>query len=388
MSKRLESQVWSLDTCAGCGMCVAACSKLVLKWDGSEHPVLVKPQKSVGYTKGTLDSCTFCQKFCEEACPRLERWAPIEARSTLAANARGPVKSGSPNDVVRSILTAGRSAGLLDGVVMLDVDPWELKPIARVVSSVEEIVSALGPQYLWAPVFDALNEAVFQRNMENIAIVSTPCSSQAVRKLKASTNPRLKPYQDAIRLTVAIFCTGIYKPEVIEEILVKRMGVSREQVKRLEISPDREWMRAILWDGSARTISRQQAEGFTRTGCGSCDDYLGKSADLAVGTLGAPEGSSTVIVRSRIGDVFVRNAIQLNLLETTHRVDEAALAAAAAEKDRRERAQAFKDLQILMLDALADPLKRNEAIQQFVRLYRTPVRTGLREEVRNGCTGC
>ena len=388
MSKRLESQVWSLDTCAGCGLCVAACSKQVLMWDGGNHPVLEKRIKTVGYTKGPLDSCSFCQKFCEEACPRLERWAALEARTTLAANARGPVKSGAPNDVIRSILTAGRSTGLLDGVVMLDMDPWDLKPIARVVSSVEEIVSALGPQYLWAPVFDALNEAVFQRGMKDIAIVSTPCAAQAVRKLKASNNSRLRPYQDALRLTIAVFCTGIYRPDVIEEILVKRMDVAREQVKRLEISPNREWMRAVLWDGSVRTISRQQAESFTRPGCGSCDDYLGESADLSVGTLGAPEGASTLIIRSRMGDVFVRNAIQLNLLETTHRVDEAALAAAAAEKDRRERAQAFKDLQILMLDGLADPLKRNEAIQQFVRLYRTPVRPGVREELRSGCTGC
>lgn len=388
MSKRLESQVWSLDYCAGCGLCVAVCSKQMLKWDGGNHPVLEKHVKTVGYSKGPFDSCSFCQKFCEQACPRLEHWAALEAQAILAANARGPVKSGAPNDVIRSILAAGRSAGLLDGAVMLDVDPWDLEPNARVVSTVEEIVSALGPQYLWAPVFDALNEAVFQRGMRDIAIVSTPCAAQAVRKLKASNDPRLKLYQDAIRLTIAVFCTGIYRSDVIKEILIKRMDIAPELVKRLEISPDREWMRAVLWDGSVRTITRQQAESYTRPGCGSCDDYLGESADLAIGTLGAPEGTSTMIIRSRIGDVFVRNAIQLNLLETTHRVDEAALAAAAAEKDRRERAQAFKDLQILMLDGLADPIKRNEAIQQFVRLYRTPVRPGVREVVKSGCTGC
>ena len=388
MVKRLETEVWSLDTCAGCGLCVATCSKQMLEWDGGDHPVLQKRTKTVGYTKGPLDSCSFCQKFCEEACPRLERWAPIEVKMMLAAAGRGPVKSGAPNDVIRAILTAGRSAGLLDGVVMLDVDPWDLTPVARVVSTVEEIVSSMGPQYLWAPVFDALNEAIFERGMENIAVVGTPCSAQAIRKLRSSTNSRLEPYQDAIRLTIAVFCTGIYRPDLIREVLVDRMDVPPEQVKRLEISPDREWMRAVLWDGSVRTLPRQQAEGYTRPGCGSCDDYLGESADLAVGSLGAPEGTSTIIVRSRIGDVFVRNAVQLNLLETTHRVDEAALAAAAEEKDRRERALAFKDLQILMLDALADPLKRSEAIQQFVRLYRTPVRSGAPQEVRTGCTGC
>jgi hypothetical protein len=78
----------------------------------------------------------------------------------------------------------------------------------------------------------------------------------------------------------------------------------------------------------------------------------------------------------------------MNLLETSHRVDETALAAAAAEKDRRERAQSFKDLQILMLDGLSDPFKRNEALQMFARLYRTPERAGGAREPRSGCTGC
>ena len=86
--------------------------------------------------------------------------------------------------------------------------------------------------------------------------------------------------------------------------------------------------------------------------------------------------------------MFVRNAVQMNLLEMSQEVDMEALAAAASEKDRRERAQAFKDLRVLMLDALADPLKRGEAIQQFVRLYRTPFPSGPHEVVRSNCTGC
>jgi ferredoxin len=67
MTTRLESEVWALDNCAGCGLCVAACSKQVLKWNGSDHPILEQRSKAVGYTKETLDSCSFCQKFCEEA---------------------------------------------------------------------------------------------------------------------------------------------------------------------------------------------------------------------------------------------------------------------------------------------------------------------------------
>jgi coenzyme F420 hydrogenase subunit beta len=368
---------------------VAACSKQALRWPegGGEHPVLDRRIKTVGYTSGPLDTCAFCQKFCEDACPRLSRWVAIEAKATLSARTRGPIKSGAPNDVIRSILAAGRSAALLDGVVMLDLDPWELKPVARVANTVEDIADSVGPQYLWAPVFDALNEAVFERRMENVAVVGTPCAAQAVRKIKASPQIRLRPYQDAIRLSIAVFCTGIYKSEVIDDILVKRMGVPRNQVKRLEVSADRESLRAVLWDGSVRTISHQVVEHYTRAGCATCDDYLGESADLAIGKLGAGEDTSTLIVRTQAGDLFARNAIQMNLLEATRDVDRNALAA-AGEKGRRERAQAFKDLHILMLDALADPLKRGEAITHFVRLYRTPTRSEAPVASPRGCSAC
>jgi coenzyme F420 hydrogenase subunit beta len=388
MVKRLETEVWALDNCAGCGMCVATCSKQVLHWNGENHPVLERRAKNLGYSHTTLDTCSFCQKFCEESCPRLERWMPIQANTILAARARGPVKSGEPNDVIRAILAAGRSAGLLDGIVMLDLDPWELKPVARVAETVEEIVDNLGPQYLWAPVFSALNEAIFQRRMENIAIVGTPCTAQAIRKLRLSTNSRLLPYQSAIRLSIAIFCTGIYQPEFVDEILIQRMGLARDQIKSLTVSPDREWLQVTLWDNSIRMIPRQQAESYTRGGCGTCDDYLGESADLSVGMVGAPENNSTVMIYSRAGDIFLRNALQMNLLEVSRDVNLDELSKASEEKDRRKRAQAFKDLRLIMLDALADPLKHNEAVAQFIRLYRTPVRAGASDYPRNGCTGC
>ncbi len=388
MVKRLEAEVWSLDNCAGCGLCVSACSKQVLTWQDDGHPVVQKRTKMLGLSKTNLDSCSFCARLCEEVCPRLERWAPLEAQTIRSARARGPVFSGAPNDVGRAILSAALSAGLLDGVVMLDIDPWELKPVARVASTVEQVVSAVGPQYLWAPVLDALNQAVFEYGMQHVAVVGTPCTAQAVRRLRHSSNPRLKPYQAALRLSLAVFCTGIYRAEMVEDVLVQRMAVERSQVRRIEVSPDRAWMRAVLWDGSARTVPRQQAEAYTRPGCGKCDDYLGESADLALGSLGAPADASTLIIRTPEGDLFARNAVQMGLLETSPEVDIEALERAASEKDRRERAQAFKDLEILMLDGLSDPHKRAEAIQQFVRLYRMPARPGGIEHTPRGCTGC
>jgi coenzyme F420-reducing hydrogenase beta subunit len=96
---------------------------------------------------------------------------------------------------------------------------------------------------------------------------------------------------------------------------------------------------------------------------------LGESADLAVGTLGAKEGSCTVIVRSQAGEICLRNALDFGLLEANEEVDHAALSQASKEKERRKRAQAFDNLMVLMLDALGEPRKRAEAKQAFVRLY-------------------
>jgi coenzyme F420 hydrogenase subunit beta len=388
MSKRLEAEVWAQNNCAGCGLCVSACSKQVLSWDGGSHPVLKRPLKTIGYTKEILDTCTFCQKFCEEVCPRLEHTAPLEAKVVQAAKANGPVKTGTPNGVILGILAAGRSAGLIDGVLMQDFDPWKLEPATQVVSTVEEIVDSIGPQYLWSPTLDVLNEPIFDWGMKNLAVVGTPCVAQAVRKLKNSPNPRLKPYQDAIRLVISVFCTGIYRPELIKEEVITKMGIAPDSIKRLEVSTEQDVLKVILWDGSEKIIERQQAESYTRAGCGSCVDFLGTSADIAVGSLGTAEDASTLIIYTRTGDVFARNAIKMKLINTTDKVDLNTLKIAAEEKSKRERAQAFQDVRILMLDALADPLKRGEAIQQFVRLYRTPAPSKPQEIIRNSCTGC
>lgn len=388
MSKQLETDVWSLDRCAGCGLCIAACSKQVLSWGDDGRPFRESRTKNLGYTRVELDSCTYCQKFCAEVCPRLVSWNPIPAQVTVAAKARGPIDAGGPNDVIRSIVAAGLSAGLIDGAIMLDLDPWQLRPEVRTAVTVEEVASAVGIQGLWAPVFDALNEAVFEKRMAKLAVVATPCAAQAVRRLKESTNPRLKVYQDAIHLTIANFCTGVYREEMIDELLIKEAGIPVEHVRRLTISADGSWLNVTLWDDQVHRIPRQRAEEYTRAGCGSCTDYSGESADLAVGDLGSAQGWSTLVIRTRTGDAFVRNSVRMRLLETRDDVDEEALAQAAAQKRGRDRAQAFDTLELLMLDALVDPAARGEAIQQFARLYRTPTHSRTVQPLVNGCTGC
>jgi coenzyme F420 hydrogenase subunit beta len=389
MSTRLQQEVWALQRCSGCGVCVAACSKGVLYWDEEQHPLLEEREKALGLSHLKLRTCEVCEKFCELSCPRLVDWTPMEPRTMVSARSVGVVHSGAPNDVIRALLVAARSADLIDGVVMLDMDPWTLEPVARVATTVDEIVSSVGMQYLWAPVLSALNEAIFEWGLIRLAIVGSPCVAEGARRLMDTEHERLWPYQQAIRLTIAPFCTGVYMPDMIGELLERGMGISRHQIQHLTTSVEDGTLTVSLWDGTERTIPLTDVEPFTRHGCGSCDDYLGESADIAVGAIGAQPGYATLIVRTPAGEVCVQNARGFGLLETTAQVDEAVLDAAKEEKDRRARAQTFDEFRILMLDALSDPGKRAQVRKQFVSLYGAPqVGASKREECDVTCSGC
>jgi coenzyme F420 hydrogenase subunit beta len=388
MSDRLEQEVWALERCAGCGLCVATCSKYMLYWAEDEHPLREVREKALGLSHTPLDSCSFCQKFCEETCPRLREWTPLETRRLIAARAVGLVNSGEPGDVIKNLLTAIMASGLIDGVLLADMNPWTLQPEARVVTSVGELADTLGVQYIWTPVLSALNEAVFEKGVRNLAIVGTPCAAQGIRALFESENERLQPYRDAIRLTISQFCMGVFMPALVSKYLAEELGIAPAEVRQLVALPGQDEMMTVLWDGTRRDIPTTAVQKYTRRGCASCDDYLGESADIAVGTVGAAEGYSTVIARSTAGVVALQHALSFGLLETGPAVDEAALDQAKAEKERRERAQAFDGLLVLSLDALRDPARRVEARREFERLYGTPQRAEVEIVKEAGCVAC
>jgi len=389
MSTRLQQEVWALDRCSGCGVCVAACSKGVLYWNGEQHPLLEERTKTLGLTRIRLRACEVCEKFCELSCPRLVDWTPIEARSMVSARSSGVIHSGAPNDVIQALLVAARSADLIDGVVMLDMDRYTLQPVARVASTVHEIVNSVGMQYLWAPVLSALNEAIFERELTRLAVVGPPCVAEGARRMMNAEHDRLWPYRDAIRLTISTFCTGMYTPDMVADLLERGKGIDRRQIRSLTTSISDSALTVTQWDGAELTIPLTEVEPFTRRGCGSCDDYLGESADIAVGTMGALAKHAAVIARTAVGQLFVQNARNFGLLETVAEVDEEALAAAKAAKDRRARAQAFDEFRILMLDALSDPAKRSRVNKLFAGLYgaaQTPA--GKKEVGYVSCGGC
>lgn len=389
MSNPLRRDVWLPGRCSGCGACVAACSKGVLYWDKEQHPLLEQRSKTIGLTRLTLRTCEVCERFCEMSCPRLADQKPLGRLEWVSARSAGVMQSGEPNDVIQSILIAARSAGLIDSALMLDLDPWTLKPVPFIATTVDEIVSAVGMQFLWAPLLSGLNEAIFNLGLRKVAVVGSPCVAEGARQFMTSPNPRLQPYQEAIRLVIAGFCTGMYLPEMIAELFERRIGIPRHRIRSLRTSIEQNTMTVSLWDGSEQEIPLTEVERYTRRGCGSCNDFLGQQADIAIGSAGAQDGYATLILRTHAGENFLRNALDFGLVEVSEQVDEDVLKAAKAQKDRRARAQAFDEFRILMLDALNEPSLRASIRKKVAELYPTPQgMTPKKEKCDVSCGGC
>lgn len=389
MRTRVEEQVWEEDRCSGCGLCVALCSKGMLYWGQDQHPLKQDRQKALGLTRLSLRSCEVCQRFCELACPRLEELPAVPQSRVMAARAAGILQGGEPNDVIRALLAAARAADLIDGALVPDLDPWTLQPIVRIATTVDEIVSGIGMQYLWTPVLSALNETIFDRRLGRLAVVGPPCVAEAVSRLRVVDNDRLWPYKGAIRLTVATSCTGMYVPEMVRDLLERGLGIRPYEIRALSVSMATDSLTVVLWDGTERKVPLTEVKPFTRHGCGRCADYVGEFADVAVAAVGAPAGCATLITHSAGGDMAVRHAETLGLLQISSGVDEEALQVARTEKDRRIRAQAFDNLRILALDALEDPKKRAEVKKQFANLYGAAQKGATNKEVCHvSCSGC
>ena len=389
MSIRLQREVWALERCSGCGVCVSACSKGVLHWAEGQNPILEQREKVLGLTRIKLRTCEVCERFCELSCPRLAEMTPIQPLSMVSARSKSVIQSGKPSDVIQSLLVAARSTELIDGVILLDLDPWRLEPFARIATSVNEIVSGFGLQYLWAPVLSKLNEAIFERGLTKLAIVGTPCVAEGARRLMEAENSRLWPYREAIRLSIAHFCTGVYMPELIPELIERGLNIPRHEIRELTTVGSDGVLKVTLWNNEHRSIPLTEVERYTRHGCSRCDDYLGESADIAVGRVGAEPEHATLISRTPVAEIVVQNAIRIGLLEVVPQVDEKVLSTAKKEKDRRGRAKAIDELHILMLEALRDPKKQAQVRKCFVNFYGTPQgEAKTRRKFNVSCGGC
>ena len=338
----LEAGVIDADRCIQCGTCVAVCPSNSIGIDeDTELPALVK----------MCTGCSLCWDFCPRGGLRYEAlWPPSTPEVGVEADQDAPgatvradaadtywkITGGPPGDglgavldsfavragarpefaqdggVVSALLIAALAAGDIDGALVTkpspDPDePW--KGVAHVATTAKEIADAAGSYYNQTMALAALDLSGYDLPAKpRLAVVGTPCEIQGIRAMQSRRWPTGAHRVDAVVLTIALLCTKSFDYKgLMLQLLGQDRAVDLERVSKVDVIRGR--MIVEYRDGELAVDEPiKNFHGAALKGCDESADFLGRSADLSVGSVGSLDGWSSVLVRTERGRRALDNA--------------------------------------------------------------------------------
>ncbi|HVB04997.1 MAG TPA: Coenzyme F420 hydrogenase/dehydrogenase, beta subunit C-terminal domain [Acidimicrobiales bacterium] len=335
----LAAAVIDADRCIRCGTCIAACPTDSLGVNADDLPYLVK----------MCTGCSLCWDFCPRGGLRYEatwpeaRLAPALSsadglpdvitggpaapdlgvvREGYAARVRAESKYRAPGaqdgGVVTAILLAALEEGTIDGALVAREDPttpW--RGVPHLATTREEIIEAGGSFYNQTLALAALDLTKTGLGADaRIALVGTPCEIQGIRALQSREWRWGSSRVDAVTLTIALLCTKSfdYRKLMLGDIATVR-DIPLEEVGKVDVIHGR----FFVWDRQGAVLVDEPVKAFhgaALKGCDECADFLGRGADLSVGSVGSDAGYSSVLVRTAAGAAaFALVAEQLEIGE-------------------------------------------------------------------------
>ena len=171
------------------------------------------------------------------------------------------------------------------------------------------------------------------RKYTKIAVIGVPCAVQAAARIRASENDLLRPYGNAIRLVVGLFCTETFDyAGLVHGKLEKKYKLAPHEVKKLDVKGK---LVILKEDGTTLDVPLSDLEDAIRPGCHICTDFSSIEADLSAGAVGSPAGSTTLLVRNATGKGFVESAVRNGKLSVAAGADTAAIEKLAAAKIKK-----------------------------------------------------
>jgi coenzyme F420 hydrogenase subunit beta len=329
----LKKEVWDKGICSGCGACVAVCPADALFFSDGDS---LSPASS-GYCKQATDGvrCGACFSVCPRTIPQpgvtLGNFTEI-----IAGKAAFEIPRRQSGGAITAILSYALDAELIDAVVTVTEDRWTLKPSSAVITKSDVLIHQAGSRYSWwVPLLAALKTAAIDRKYTRIAVVGVPCAAQALHNMRTSENDLLKPFGRAIRLIIGLFCTESFDYRMlIKGKLKKERKIEPWQIKKLDVKGK---LDILLQDGTSATLILKELEACVRQGCHYCTDLTALNADISAGSVGSPEGFTTLIVRTPDGRGFVESAVKAGKLATQPGIDLAAIEKLAQSKMKRAK---------------------------------------------------
>jgi len=233
----------------------------------------------------------------------------ISARSTDKEILAGAQDGG----IVTQLLAFALETGIIDGAIVAGpgYEPW--KPEPMVATCREELLDARGTKYNICPNVRLIKEATRSYGLDRVGVVGVPCQVQGFRK--AQLYPvGMRDVPDKIALVIGIFCMEVFPYQSMVQMVEDHAGTKLESVKKMEIGKGK--FTVYTERGGVSAIPLKVTHKYEQPGCHVCLDYVANLADVSCGSVGSPDGWSTVFVRTMAGDSIWAKALAAGCFET------------------------------------------------------------------------
>jgi coenzyme F420 hydrogenase subunit beta len=218
--------------------------------------------------------------------------------------------------IVTSLLSFALDEKIIDGAVVAGPgkDMWKPEPLVAMTS--DEILAAAGTKYTFSPNVFMLKNAARQYGLEKIGTVAIPCQLMGIRKMQ-SYPFGVRFVADKIAMILGIYCMENFPFESLRTFMGK-MGVNPDMVEKMDIGKGKFWIHTA---DETLSIPLKETHGYEQNGCKVCLDYVAELSDLSTGSVGSPDGWSTVLTRTDAGESLFKMAVDAGLIETKPMAD-------------------------------------------------------------------
>jgi coenzyme F420 hydrogenase subunit beta len=322
----LIEEVQKPGLCHHCGGCVTFCTAinygaLVMDADGS--PRYQDRDKCI--------ECGICYAICpeigehEEETRKHVSWTPPLGRvmgTTVARSLDSEVRAqATDGGVVTALLLWLLDKGYIDGaIVARKAGPFQREPWLALTR--DDLMAAAGFHFDTSHGMERFSEAystyspsisqlkkVAEKRLNRVAMVGTPCQINTLRRMEVlGVVPA-----DAIKYYFGLFCAGNFVFGEPERRRLEGLGNFKwAEVHKVNL---KEELMIHLRNQEVRYIPLEKLAFMKRHACNYCSDYAAEFADLSFGGIGAEEGWTTVITRSRQGETLMKGAMGKSIEE-------------------------------------------------------------------------
>ncbi len=317
----LYTQVIRADKCSFCGACIGVCPVAAIGIK-DEKPSIVGRCIGCGYCYAQCPHIPFDEHVVEEklfkdTSSKFGLLGYVRAVYAAKATDEEIVRVAQDGGVVTALLNYGLDSGLIECAVtsgLNEDDP--LKPKPMLAFNKQDLLNSAGSKYAASPNLIALTSAVNDFQKESIGFVGVGCHITALRKMQYHEYGALK-YGLRVKFAIGLFCSQTFYHSSLKNFLLEN-GINLSRITKTEIVSGR--FKVKSGEETLLDVPLKKIKNFGRKSCSFCDDFTARLADISVGNMDSPEGWCTVIVRTAIGEMLFKRALEKGYI-TANKLD-------------------------------------------------------------------